>query len=54
MHAKAMKMSALRDFTWGETVSLAGHVTCIKKQRHYFAKGLYTQSYGFSNSHVRM
>ena len=27
----------------------------IKKQRHYFAdKGLSTQSYGFSNSHVRM
>ena len=48
MHAKAMKMSALRDFTWGETVSLAGHVTCIKKQRHYFSnKGLYSQSYGF-------
>ena len=27
----------------------------IKKQRHYFAnKGLSCQSYGFSNSHVRM
>ena len=27
----------------------------IQKQRHYFAnKGSYTQSYGFSNSHVRM
>ena len=27
----------------------------IKKQRHYFAnKGLYSQSYGFSNSHVWM
>ena len=27
----------------------------IKKQRHYFAnKGLYSQSYGFSSSHVRM
>ena len=26
---------------------------CIKKQRHHFAdKGLYSQSYGFSNSHV--
>ena len=25
----------------------------IKKQRHYFAdKGLYSQSYGFSSSHV--
>ena len=28
---------------------------CIKKQRHHFAnKGLYSQSYGFSSSHVRM
>ena len=28
---------------------------CIKIQRHYFAnKGLYSQSYGFSNSHVWM
>ena len=27
----------------------------IKKQRHYFAKkGLSSQSYGFSSSHVRM
>ena len=27
----------------------------IKKQRHYFAdKGTTSQSYGFSNSHVRM
>ena len=27
----------------------------IKKQRHYFAdKGLYSQSYGFSNSYVWM
>ena len=27
----------------------------IKRQRHYFAdKGLYSQSYDFSNSHVRM
>ena len=27
----------------------------IKKQRHYFAdKGPYTQSYGFSSSHVWM
>ena len=26
---------------------------CMKKQRHYFANnGLYTQSYGFSSSHV--
>jgi len=28
---------------------------CIKKQTHYFAnKGLYSQSYGFSSSHVWM
>ena len=28
---------------------------CIKNQRHYFAeKGLYSQSYGFSSSHVQM
>ena len=28
---------------------------CIKKQRHYFTnKGPYSQSYGFSSSHVRM
>ena len=27
----------------------------IKKQRHHFAdKGLYSQSYGFSSSHIRM
>ena len=30
-------------------------IQCIKKQRHYYAnKGLYSQSYGFSNSHVWM
>ena len=28
---------------------------CIRKQRHQFAdKGLYSQSYGFSTSHVQM
>ena len=26
----------------------------IKKQKHYFDNSLYSQSYGFSNSHVRM
>ena len=31
------------------------HKQCIKKQRHYFAdKGQYSQSYGFSSSHVWM
>ena len=30
-------------------------IQCIKKQRHHFAnKGLYSQSYGFSSSHVWM
>ena len=30
-------------------------VTIIKKQRHYFAnKGLYSQSYGFSSSHIQI
>ena len=29
--------------------------SCIKRQRHYFAnKGLSSQSYGFSSSHVWM
>ena len=29
--------------------------SCVKKQRHHFAdKGLYSQSYGFSSSHVWM
>ena len=28
---------------------------CIRKQRHHFAnKGLYSQSYGFSSSHVQI
>ena len=27
---------------------------CIKKKRHHFDKGPYSQSYGFSNSHVWM
>ena len=31
------------------------NLQCIKKQRYHFAdKGLYSQSYGFSSSHVRM
>ena len=33
---------------------LSSHYT-IKKQRHYFAnEGLFSQSYGFSSSHVQM
>ena len=35
-----------------ENYDKSGH---IKKQRHHFAnKGLYSQSYGFSKSHVRI
>ena len=42
-----------------DTCSLEGKLLqtrqCIKKQRHHFAsKGLYSQSYGFSSSHVWM
>ena len=42
-----------------DTCSLEGSYDkskqCIKKQRHHFAdKGLYSQSYGFSSSHVWM
>ena len=41
---------ALKDAWWW----VAGG-SCIKKQRHYFAnKGLSSQSYGFSSSHVWM
>ena len=30
-------------------------IQCVRKQSHHFAdKGLYSQSYGFSSSHVRM
>ena len=35
--------------------SYGQHRQCIKKQRHYFAyKVPYSQSYGFSSSHVQM
>ena len=31
------------------------NLDCVKKQRHHFAdKGLYSQSYGLSSSHVQM
>ena len=34
---------------------LGSFVQCIKKQRHHFVdKGLYSQSYDFSSSHVQM
>ena len=39
--------------TWKK--SYAKPRQCIKKQKHHFAnKGLYSQSYGFSSSHVWM
>ena len=38
-----------------DTCFLEGKLDCIKKQRHHFPnKGLYSQSYGFSSSHVQM
>ena len=41
----------LEDFFLSEKYDKSGQY--IKKQRHHFAKkGLYSQSYGFSSSHV--
>ena len=38
-----------------DTCSLEEKLWHVKKQRHYFAdKGLYSQSYSFSSSHVWM
>ena len=43
----------LKDAAWKECHSKS--IQCIKKQRHYIAnKGLYSQSYIFSSSHVWM
>ena len=40
-------------FPWNKNYDEPGQH--IKKQKHYFVdKGLYSQSYGFSTSHVRM
>ena len=44
---------------WKDACSLEGKLwqprQCIKKERYHFAdKGPYSQSYGFSSSHVRM
>ena len=40
-------------YPWKESYEKPGQ--CIKKQRHHFAnKGTYSQSYGFSSSHVQM
>ena len=42
----------LKDAPWKE--SYDNPRQCIKKQRHHFAdKGPYSQSYGFSSSHVQ-
>ena len=50
MVTAAMK---LKDTPWKESYDQPRQ--CIKKQRHYFTnKGLYSQSYGFSTSHVCM
>ena len=47
----AMKLKTLSP--WKESYDKSKQ--CIKKQRHHFAdKGLYSQSYGFSSSHVWM
>ena len=41
-------MVLFHSFLWKSNIS-----QCIKKQRHYFAfKGPYSQSYGFSSSHI--
>ena len=37
---------------WGENYNKPRQH--IKKQRHHFAKGLYSQSYVFSSNHVQM
>ena len=48
MVTAAMK---LKDAPWKKSYDQP--TQCIKKQRHYFAnKGLISQSYDFSNSHV--
>ena len=39
----------------GKNLKKSGYIQCIKTQRHHFAiKGLYSQSYDFSSSHVCM
>ena len=49
--AAAMKLKTL--VSWKKTYDKPRQH--IKKQRHYFAnKGLSSQSYGFSSSHVQM
>ena len=49
LHSWNLKMTA----SWKESYDKPGQ--CVKKQRHHFAdKGLYSQSYSFSSSHVQM
>ena len=51
---KSLQMTAamkLKDASWKKSYDKPRQ--CMKKQRNYFANtGLYTQSYGFSSSHV--
>ena len=50
MVTEAMK---LKDAPWKKSYDQPRQ--CIQKQKHHFAKkGLYSQSYGFSSSHVQM
>ena len=69
-HGNALQYSCLENpmdrGAWWDTVhgvtknqtqqsNQAEHKQCIEKQSHHFAnKGPYSQSYGFSNSHVQM
>ena len=51
--SKITAVMKLKDAPWKESYDKPRHH--IKKQRHQFAnKGSYSQSYGFSSSHVRM
>ena len=51
MVTAAMKLEMLSP--WKDNYNKPGH--CVKEQRHHFAKkGLYSQSYGLSSSHVWM
>ena len=48
-----MKLKEIKSFSWKKNYDKPRQ--CITKQRHHFAdKGLYSQSYGFSSSHVQM
>ena len=52
-HTKNLKKKKKKDASWKESYDKPRQ--CIKKQRHHFAnRDPYSQSYGFSSSHVRM